>query len=148
VVRSLAELAAEGGSDAAGRMVDLATASSLDRRLADAIADAMAEAAAGAPDELVHALRLASAPAQEAAISALARGLARSDERDHPFPPAVARIAAGDDDLAAFARALGPRLDDARRAAEAARMAPSLLPAATSPPSLPAAATSRPAAPP
>ena len=133
VVRSLAEIAAEGGSDAASRIVDLATASSLDRRLADAIADALAEAAAGAPDELVQALRAARAPAQEAAVSALARGLARSEERDHPFLPELARLAGGDDELAAFARALGPRLDDARRAAEAPGVAPAMLPTAASP---------------
>jgi D-alanyl-D-alanine carboxypeptidase/D-alanyl-D-alanine-endopeptidase (penicillin-binding protein 4) len=129
VVRSLGELAAEGGSEALARLVELATASRLAPALADAVADALAGAAAGAPDELVQALRGAPAAVLEAAVAAIGRGLARSEEPDHPFAPALGRLAGGGDELAAFARALAPRIEDARRAAEVRRAAPSVGPA-------------------
>ncbi|MFO0585690.1 MAG: D-alanyl-D-alanine carboxypeptidase/D-alanyl-D-alanine-endopeptidase [Anaeromyxobacter sp.] len=133
VVRSIGELAAEGGGEALARLVELSQAAALEPRLADGLADALATAAAGAPEELVTALRAASPGAREAATVALGRGLGRSEEQDHPFPPALARLSGGDGEAAAFARDLAARLETVRRAAEERREAPSLEPAASVP---------------
>jgi len=133
VLPSLADLASEGSTDALARLVELGPAAALDGRLAEAIGDALATAAASAPEELVQALRDAAPVAADAAVGALGSGLARSDERQHPFPAALKELAGHDDDLGAFARALEPRLAEAIRAGEAARAAPSLAPAGGAP---------------
>ena len=129
VLPSLGDLAADGSADALARLVELAPAGALDGALARAIADVLADVAASVPDELVAALRGASPAAQEAAVGALGAGIARSDERDHPFPAALRAMAGRQDDLAAFAKALEPRLTTAISAANATRSAPTLVPA-------------------
>ncbi|GAO04960.1 D-alanyl-D-alanine carboxypeptidase DacC [Anaeromyxobacter sp. PSR-1] len=128
VVPSIAELAGEGVPEALAKLVELAPAAALDGGLAARLAEALAGVAASAPDELVQALRAARASDADAAVGALGAGLARSDEREHPFPPALAALAGRQDELGAYARALGPRLEEARRAAEAVRAAPVLVP--------------------
>jgi len=129
VLPSLGDLAAEGNAEALVKLIEIAPASALDGKLAASIADLVAEVAATAPEELVLALRVAPAAAQEAAVGALGAGLARSDERDHPFPAALRALGEKEGDPGAFARALAPRLVDAVAAAAAARAAPALVPA-------------------
>jgi D-alanyl-D-alanine carboxypeptidase/D-alanyl-D-alanine-endopeptidase (penicillin-binding protein 4) len=129
VLDSLGDLAADGTADALARLVELAPASTADGGLSRALGDALSDVAASAPDAMVTALAAASPAAQEAAIGALGAGIARSDERDHPFPAALRAMAEKQDEAAAFARALVPRLTAAITAANAARAAPSLVPA-------------------
>lgn len=129
VVPSLRDLAAEGGADALAKLVEVAPAGAGDGRLAVAIGDALAAAGASSPAELVAALHGAGTAAADAAIGALGAGLARSEEKDHPFPAALRELAARDDETGAFARALEPRLAQARQAGEAVQRAPSLVPA-------------------
>ncbi|HEY6100054.1 MAG TPA: D-alanyl-D-alanine carboxypeptidase/D-alanyl-D-alanine-endopeptidase [Anaeromyxobacter sp.] len=131
VLASLGELAAEGNPDALGKLVGIAPAAALDGKLASAIADLVAEVAASVPEELVLALRAAPAAAQEAAIGALGAGLARSEDREHPFPAALKELAKKEDDAGAFARALGPKIAESIAASAAARAAPSLVPTST-----------------
>jgi D-alanyl-D-alanine carboxypeptidase/D-alanyl-D-alanine-endopeptidase (penicillin-binding protein 4) len=140
VLPSLTELAVEGHPEALVRLVELAPASALDGKLADAISDAIAGVASSAPEELVLALRAAPAVAQEAAIGALGAGLARSDERDHPFAAALHALGKKEGEAGAFARALEPRLSAAITAGGAARAAPAVVPAAGQAPAAPAAA--------
>jgi D-alanyl-D-alanine carboxypeptidase/D-alanyl-D-alanine-endopeptidase (penicillin-binding protein 4) len=129
VLPSLADLAGEGEPDALSRLFELA-AGAAPGPLADALADKLAEVAAGAPEAFVTALRAAPAPAQEGAIAALAAGLSRSDERERPFPATLGALAAQESELGASARALAPRLEQAAKAQQALRAAPALVPAA------------------
>jgi D-alanyl-D-alanine carboxypeptidase/D-alanyl-D-alanine-endopeptidase (penicillin-binding protein 4) len=139
---ALADLAAEGLPEALARLLDLAPAAEREPALLDAWGDALAEVARTAPEETLTALR--GAAGAEAATRALARGLARSGERGHPFPAALERASEEGGDLADWARHLAARLDEQVRAAEAALRAPPspvpLAPAA----SPPAAEESRP----
>ncbi|HEX9306032.1 MAG TPA: D-alanyl-D-alanine carboxypeptidase/D-alanyl-D-alanine-endopeptidase [Anaeromyxobacter sp.] len=127
VLPSLGDLAAEGNPDALARLVEIAPAAALDGKLGAAIAEIVADVAAMVPDELVAALRAASPRVQEAAVGALASGLARSEERDRPFAAALHTLCERQDDQGAFARLLKPRLDAA--AAAGARTAPTIVPA-------------------
>jgi D-alanyl-D-alanine carboxypeptidase/D-alanyl-D-alanine-endopeptidase (penicillin-binding protein 4) len=137
VLPSLGDLAAEGTADALARLVDLAPAGADDAGLARALADVLADVGAMAPEELVATLRAASPAAQEAAIGALGTGVARSDEREHPFPAALRELAARQDEAGAFARTLQPRLAAAVAAANAARAAPTLVPSSGTLPARP-----------
>jgi serine-type D-Ala-D-Ala carboxypeptidase/endopeptidase (penicillin-binding protein 4) len=128
ILPSLGDLAAEANADALARLVELAPAGASDGGLARALSEVLADVAAMAPEELVTALRSAPPEAQEAAIGALGAGVARSDEREHPFPAALRVLAAHQDEAGAFARALQPRLAAAVAAANAARSAPTLVP--------------------
>jgi D-alanyl-D-alanine carboxypeptidase/D-alanyl-D-alanine-endopeptidase (penicillin-binding protein 4) len=117
---SLADLAAEGVPEALSRLVELSPAGSRDPALDSEISETWVEVARTAPDETLAALRAASEAGSAAALSALARGLARAREPSHPFAVAVRRAAAeGDGDLAGFARALAPKLTEQREPAEA-----------------------------
>ena len=141
VLSSLADLAGEGDPDALARLLELAPAAGLDGRLASAIGDALAAAASSAPEELVETLRAAPAALVDPALSALAGGLGRLDEPDPTFENALRALAAKDGgDLAAFARALAPRLQAALEARKAIRAQPTLAPAAQAPARAPAAA--------
>jgi len=121
---SLADLAAEGVPEALSRLVELSPAGASDPALAAEMADVWVEVARTAPDETLAALRSASEAGSEAALSALARGLARAKDPSHPFPAAVKRAAAeGDTDLGEFARSLAPKLAERLDAAEASREA-------------------------
>ena len=129
VLPSLGDLAGEAYPEALAKLVAVAPAAALDGKLATAIADLFAEVAASVPEELVAALRAAPAAAQEAAVGALGAGLARSDDREHPFGPALKELGARDDDTGAFARALAPRLVQAVAAGTPARVGPAPAPA-------------------
>lgn len=129
VLPSLGDLAAEGNPEALAKLVEIAPASALDAGLAAALADVVAEVAAAAPEELVAALRASPAAAQEAALAALGAGVSRSEEREHPFPAALRALSEKDGELAAFARALVPRLAAAVSAGAASRAVPAIVPA-------------------
>jgi len=130
VVPSLGDLAGEGDPDAIARLVELAQPTPAESPLAAALADRLANVAAGSPEELVNALRAAPLPTQDAALASLATGLARSEEKEHPFPAALRALAAQESELATFARSLEPRLAQALRAGETLRAAPAMVPAA------------------
>jgi len=133
VLGSLADLAAEGSADALSRLVELTPAAMAEPGLADGVAELWEDVARNAPDELVRALRGAPAPAAEAVVAAVARGIARAKEADHPLPAAVRRAGTeADGELAAFARALAPKLDEqvaAARSVQQAGPAPTIGPA-------------------
>jgi D-alanyl-D-alanine carboxypeptidase/D-alanyl-D-alanine-endopeptidase (penicillin-binding protein 4) len=129
VVGSLADLAAGADPDALQRLVELVPATAREPGLAAAVAEALAEVAASAPEELVRALRATPPATAEAAVGALGAGLARSAEQAHPFPATLRAMAAKEDELSAYARALVPALDQALLAGEAVKEAPALVPA-------------------
>jgi D-alanyl-D-alanine carboxypeptidase/D-alanyl-D-alanine-endopeptidase (penicillin-binding protein 4) len=123
VVASLADLAADGEGEALRKLLELASRDLADARLAMAVGDALAGVAASAPDDVLVALRAAPPPLFDAAAARLAAGIARSDEKEHPFPALLRGLAAKDDPQAEMAKGLLTRLDEARRA-EGARAAP------------------------
>jgi D-alanyl-D-alanine carboxypeptidase/D-alanyl-D-alanine-endopeptidase (penicillin-binding protein 4) len=129
VLPTLGDLAADANPDALARLVELTPAGALDGGLSRALSEVLADVASMAPEELVAALRGASPAAQEAAIGELGAGVVRSDEREHPFPGSLRELAARQDETGAFARELQPRLLAAITAANAARTAPTLVPA-------------------
>ena len=114
VLGSLADLAAQGEPEAMQRLVELSPIATADPALVDRLADLWEDVARNAPEDVLPALRASSPPAADAALSSIARGLVRASEPDHPFPDAV-REAASDPEpaRAAYARAIGPRLDRA-----------------------------------
>jgi D-alanyl-D-alanine carboxypeptidase/D-alanyl-D-alanine-endopeptidase (penicillin-binding protein 4) len=130
VLPSLGDLAAEGIPDALARLVELAPAGALDPALGRTFGAVLADVSAEVPEELLGALRGATPAAQEAAVVALGTTLARAD-RDHPFQAALQEVAKREDDLGAFARALGPRVAAAvaASASGSAQNAPTLVPA-------------------
>jgi D-alanyl-D-alanine carboxypeptidase/D-alanyl-D-alanine-endopeptidase (penicillin-binding protein 4) len=130
VLSSLGDLAGAGTPEALAKLVEIAPASAADGALAAAIAEVLAEVAAAAPEELVLALRAAPAAAQDAAVGVLGAGLARTDDREHPFAGTLRMLAAKQGDVGAFARSLEPRVAAAIAAGTAAHAAPALVPAA------------------
>ncbi len=86
----------------------------------------------------MQAIRAAPPSLAEAAVGALGTGLSGSEEVDHPFPAALRALAAKPGDLGGFARALEPRLEQARRAGDTVRAAPTLIPAAAGDGAVPA----------
>jgi len=143
VLASLADLAAEGDAEALQRLIELTPVAVAAPGLADALAGLWEDVARYAPDETLRALRAAPAAPGDAALGLIARGVARAEEPDHPLPAALRRAQSGaDGELAAFARTLGPRLDERLSAARAllkAPAAPTIGPAPT-----PAAAGGKP----
>ena len=125
VLASLADLAAEGDAEALQRLIELTPTAVAAPGLADALGELWEDVARNAPDETLRALRVAPTAPADAALGLIARGLARAEEPDHPLPAAVRRAQTGADrELAAFARALGPRLDEQLSAARALLKAP------------------------
>ncbi|OFX26207.1 MAG: hypothetical protein A2V77_21255 [Anaeromyxobacter sp. RBG_16_69_14] len=100
--------------------------------LANGLADLWEEVARNAPDETILALRDSPAPAADAALGLMARGIARAQE-PHPLLAAVRRAQADPDEkLAAYALPLVSRLDEqvaAARAVLRAGPAPTIGPA-------------------
>jgi serine-type D-Ala-D-Ala carboxypeptidase/endopeptidase (penicillin-binding protein 4) len=124
VLGSLADLAAEGSLDALSRLVELSPPAMAEPGLAAGVAELWEDVARNAPDELVRALRTAPGPAADAVIAAVARGIARSKEPDHPLPAAVHRAETdADGELSAFARTLSPKLEEQVAAARAVQQA-------------------------
>jgi D-alanyl-D-alanine carboxypeptidase/D-alanyl-D-alanine-endopeptidase (penicillin-binding protein 4) len=132
ILPSLGDLAADANPDALARLVELSPAGALDAGLSHTLSDVLSDVAAMAPEELVAAIRAGAPAAQDATIGALGAGVARSDEREHPFPASLRALAARQDETGAFARSLEPRLTSAVAAANAARAAPTIVPTAGS----------------
>jgi D-alanyl-D-alanine carboxypeptidase/D-alanyl-D-alanine-endopeptidase (penicillin-binding protein 4) len=152
VLGTLGDLAAGGSPEAVARLVELSPA--VAPAYADRLAELWEDVAREAPEAVVRALRAAPPAASEAALAALGRGVARSEEPGpHPFADALHRLAMapdGDPALSEWARALGPKLDAAVAAARVARQAgpaATIGPAPGAPPAAaPGPATAAPAA--
>ena len=123
VLPSLGDLAFEAGGEALVRLVELSAAAT-DPAVAAAYDEVLSEVASGAPEDLLLALRAATPVAADAAVASLGRSLSRAGAEGHPFPPAVAAVAATDGEPGAFARALEARLRDAEATARAPRIGP------------------------
>lgn len=135
VLASVADLAAAGDADALARLIDLTPPALAEEGNSGAVAELWEDVSRTAPDEVVRALRAAPAPAADAALGSIARGIARAKEPDHPLPAAVRRAASdADAPLAAYARDLSRRLDEQVAAARAVvqESPPSIGPARTS----------------
>jgi D-alanyl-D-alanine carboxypeptidase/D-alanyl-D-alanine-endopeptidase (penicillin-binding protein 4) len=113
-ISSLADLAGEADPDALRRLVELAGKAYPDERLGDAVADELAGVAASAPEELVAALHAVAPSPSDVAVVRLLAGLARSEEKDHPFPAALRAMAARNDALAEYAGKLSAQVDASR----------------------------------
>ncbi len=110
-VGSLVELAAAGNAEALSRVVELSGAAKDDAEAQTSMAEALGEVSRTAPEELVVALRGASATDRDAATVLLARGLVQAGEADHPFWKSLRKsLGATDPALAAFARTLDATL--------------------------------------
>lgn len=123
VVSSLADLAVDGEGEALRRLLELSARDlhgekdEKETKLAAAIGDALAGVAASAPDDVLTALRGAPAPLAEAAAGRLAAGIARSDEKEHPFAALLRGLAPKDEPASELARQLLAKIDEARKAA-------------------------------
>jgi hypothetical protein len=124
--------------------------------LVDRFAELWEDVSRNAPEDVLPALQSAPPASADAAVAAIARGIVRSSEPDHPFPAALrtAAVERGpeairDPALEAYARALAPRLEEQLTAARAVldAGAPRIGPAPSSgkPPSASAPDASRPA---
>jgi len=119
---SVAELAAQGNAEALSRLIEVCSANPNEEDAQQEVSTAMSDVARSAPLELLGALRTAG-PAGAIALDRLAKGLS-SQESDHPFFPALRRIAAGTSDLAAFAREFETALSDKLAEERASRGGP------------------------
>jgi len=119
VLGSLADLAAEGVDEALARLLELTPAALSDPALADRMSELWEDVSRNAPEEVVRALGAAPALVSDAAVGAIARGLARAKEPDHPLAETVRQLAKGDGVDAAYARRLGPQLEAQLVAAKA-----------------------------
>jgi D-alanyl-D-alanine carboxypeptidase/D-alanyl-D-alanine-endopeptidase (penicillin-binding protein 4) len=125
VIGSLADLTVAGSPEAAARLVEVAKAAGQDPATAGRYADVLADLSADAPRALLDALRGAPPTAEDAAVHALARGLAaRDDGARAAFDAEVARAEAAGGDAAAGARSVTARLAERIATARALRLAP------------------------
>ena len=110
-VQSVVELAAEGNSEALGRLVELARAAKDDEAQKTELSESFTEVARTAPEELIVALRGAPAPDRDAAETLLAKGMVKAADAQHPLWPAINKLkGAVDPELATFAKGLDTRL--------------------------------------
>lgn len=110
-VSSMVELAAGGNAEALARVLELAGAAGSDAQAQSEMAEALGEVARTAPEELVVALRAASASDRDACTTLLARGLVQAGQADHPFWKSLRRtLGASDPRLASFAKGLDSTL--------------------------------------
>ncbi|QDE81035.1 D-alanyl-D-alanine carboxypeptidase/D-alanyl-D-alanine-endopeptidase [Myxococcus xanthus] len=110
-VSSMVELAAGGNAEALARVLELAGAAGTDTQAQAEMAEALGEVARTAPEELVVALRAASAGDRDACTTLLARALVQAGQADHPFWKSLRRtLGASDPRLASFAKGLDSTL--------------------------------------
>lgn len=115
---SMVELAASGNAEALARVIELAGASAGDATSESEMAEGLGAVARTAPEELVQALRTASAKDREAATTLLARGLVQAGDAEHPFWKGLRKsLGSTDAKLAEFSRTLEGALS--RKVAEA-----------------------------
>ena len=121
VLGSLADLGGRGGGRGPGPARGAHAGGAVgSRRLADRMSELWEDVSRNAPEEVVRALAAAPALASDAAVGAIARGLAHAKEPDHPLAEVVRQVAKGDAaELAAYARRLGPKLEEQLTAARA-----------------------------
>jgi D-alanyl-D-alanine carboxypeptidase/D-alanyl-D-alanine-endopeptidase (penicillin-binding protein 4) len=106
-VGAVVELAAEGNSEALGRLLELTRASAGDEGMEKELSMALAEVARTAPDELLRVLRNAAPADRDTAVNLMARGLVQAADAEHPFWPALRKaMGAVEPGLSAFARQL------------------------------------------
>ncbi|MFL5356024.1 D-alanyl-D-alanine carboxypeptidase/D-alanyl-D-alanine-endopeptidase [Archangium sp.] len=104
---SMVELAASGNAEALSRVIELAGASSGDAASEAEMSEGLGAVARTAPEELVQALRTASAKDREAATALLARGLVQASDAEHPFWKGLRKsLGSTDAKLAEFSRTL------------------------------------------
>ncbi len=133
---ALVELSAQGNAEALGHLVELASAAKGDDAAQKEIADALAEVARTAPEELLLAFQGASGEDRDSATTLLARGLAKAADAEHPFWPALRKmIGSVESRVADFAK----RLESTMSLKMAREKAPAVQPAAAtgSPPPAP-----------
>jgi D-alanyl-D-alanine carboxypeptidase/D-alanyl-D-alanine-endopeptidase (penicillin-binding protein 4) len=94
VVGSLADLAAQGHPEAMSRLVELSAAAMADPALVERFSELWEDVSRNAPIDVLPALRSAPPAGGDAALAAIARGIARTTEPDHPFPALVRTLAA------------------------------------------------------
>jgi serine-type D-Ala-D-Ala carboxypeptidase/endopeptidase (penicillin-binding protein 4) len=127
-VSSLVTLGAEGNQEALGRLVELSRAAGADERAKADLALGLSEVARTAPEELVHALQMATPADRDAALGLLAKGLEREADAQHPFWPAVRQLMGANEPVkAAFAKELESGLSQ-RIAEDKAAMLPGVKP--------------------
>ncbi len=118
-VASVVELAAAGNLEAIGRLIELSRVGARDEGAAAELADALAEVARIAPDEMLLSLHQSSETDREVALSLLATGIVKSADAEHPFWPALRKSRGSvDPQVAAFAKqvesALSLKIADAK----------------------------------
>ncbi|HEX5751836.1 MAG TPA: D-alanyl-D-alanine carboxypeptidase/D-alanyl-D-alanine-endopeptidase [Archangium sp.] len=125
---SMVELAASGNAEALSRVIELSSAASGDATSETEMAEGLGAVARTAPEELVLALKGASAKDREVATTLLARGLVLAGEAEHPFWKALKKsLGSTDTKLAEFARSLDGALS--RKVAEEKAPKPAVVPA-------------------
>ncbi|WNG33779.1 D-alanyl-D-alanine carboxypeptidase/D-alanyl-D-alanine-endopeptidase [Archangium violaceum] len=104
---AMVELAASGNAEALARIIELAGASAGDAASESEMAEGLGAVARTAPEELVQAMRTASARDRETATTLLARGLVQAGDAEHPFWKALRKsLGSTDTKLAEFSRSL------------------------------------------
>jgi len=125
VLGSLADLAAEGDLDALSRLVEISPAAAGDPGLWELLSSLWEEVGRGVPEQAMAALRSSAPAASDAALAAMARGIAHASEPEHPFVAAARGAAlASDPAAAAFGSALARQLDERIAAARSMQAAP------------------------
>jgi D-alanyl-D-alanine carboxypeptidase/D-alanyl-D-alanine-endopeptidase (penicillin-binding protein 4) len=106
-ISSVVELAAEGNAEALMKVLEMAKASAGDELAQRDLAEALAEVARTAPEELLLAMKVAPAGDRDPTLHLLAKGLVVASDADHPFWPSLRRMMGAVDPTAAeFARKL------------------------------------------
>ena len=124
---SMVELAASGNAEALSRVIELSSAATGDATSETEMAEGLGAVARTAPEELVLALKGASAKDREVATTLLARGLVLAGEAEHPFWKALKKsLGSTDTKLAEFARGLDGALS--RKVAEEKAPKPAVMP--------------------
>jgi len=130
-VNSVVELAAEGNTEALGRLLELTRLAAGDEGTERELSVALSEVARTAPDELLRVLKGAAPADRDTAVALMARGLVQSADAEHPFWPALRKAqGAVEPGMAAFARQLDSSLSVriAQEKAPKAAAAPAVVP--------------------
>nr|WP_255671689.1 D-alanyl-D-alanine carboxypeptidase/D-alanyl-D-alanine-endopeptidase [Corallococcus sp. AS-1-6] len=150
-VSSMVELASGGNTEALARVLELCRAAGAARDLEaqDELADGLGEVARTAPEELVTALRAASAVERDATVPLLAQGLVKAGDTTHPFWKSLRKLGSGgtDPQLVAFAKGLDSTLTTQTaeaRTAQRAQPVQVVAPASATPNVVPASGVLRP----